>query len=119
MNLNNLEKYSKKELMQIYRNLNNWKWDYRLGEKPKGWDNLPNKGAKLELASKQIYTLSAIQRIQERMGIKRLHLEPSVIMSHRKGLVFELWWILFKLRDKIEYRKYKKKLIEAEEFGDL
>lgn len=37
--LNNMPKSS---LVMIYKSLNNWGWSDLLGEKPEGWDTLPN-----------------------------------------------------------------------------
>lgn len=39
----NLDKFSKRELSEIYTNLNGWQWDERLGDKPKDFDEMPNR----------------------------------------------------------------------------
>ena len=38
-----LEAYSIEELCEIYCNLNSYKWDDRIGEKPEGFDELPKR----------------------------------------------------------------------------
>ena len=37
-----LEKMSVLELKSIFRTLNIWEWPDTLGEKPEGWDEMPN-----------------------------------------------------------------------------
>lgn len=37
-----LKNMSKSELISIFRALNYWKWPEILGEKPEGWDKMPN-----------------------------------------------------------------------------
>lgn len=38
-----LSEYSSKELAEIYVNINRHEWDYRLGNKPKGFDEMPDR----------------------------------------------------------------------------
>lgn len=38
---NELNEYSTDELCEIYNNLNSWRWDERVGEKPDNFDKLP------------------------------------------------------------------------------
>ena len=32
----------KSQLIRIFKTLNVWEWSYLLGEKPEGWDEMPN-----------------------------------------------------------------------------
>lgn len=40
--LNKLPMFTNEELCEIYHNANSWNWDERLGEKPIGFDKMPN-----------------------------------------------------------------------------
>ena len=42
MELNNLHRLSDQQLIKAYYALNNYNWPKALGEKPQGWDRLPN-----------------------------------------------------------------------------
>lgn len=37
-----LEHMSEQTLINIYKTLNYWGWSWILGEKPEGWDEMPN-----------------------------------------------------------------------------
>lgn len=37
-----LENMSEQTLISIYKTLNYWGWSWMLGEKPEGWDEMPN-----------------------------------------------------------------------------
>ena len=42
MELNELNRLSDKQLLKAYYALNHWNWPKVLGDKPAGWDRLPN-----------------------------------------------------------------------------
>lgn len=68
MRLDGLYAFSNPDLRDIYKKLNNWKWDSRLGEKPDNWDNLPHYSPDINKTSKTMYVTPILNRIALLLG---------------------------------------------------
>lgn len=90
-----LDKYSKQDLIEIQHKLNRWKWDNRLGEKPKDWDDMPdyivnnpyNFPTKYEFMKP--ITNYIKQKINEKESLKYHHLN----FCNMNRLQHEICWI--------------------------
>lgn len=73
-----LEAFSDKELCEIYENLNNWRWDERLGKAPKGFKEMPvyRKGIG---PSKDKCVTPYIKAIEKRWSKKENQSAPSLL----------------------------------------
>lgn len=93
-----LSRFTEEELCQIYDNLNSWRWDDRLGEKPNGWDNLPNfRSTRIgeRLFNSKFKIITPIKHeIVCMVGNKKLHEWHWIHNLHKTKEEYEAW--LFK-----------------------
>lgn len=93
-----LEKYSKRELCEIYSNVNRWKWDERLGEKPERFDDLPKynihwwhklakRKTKADYLDPILYTIQCMLGHEE--YLHWLHVETEKTMTEEE---FQQFW---------------------------
>lgn len=90
-----LDKCLKQDLIEIDDNLNNWEWDYRLGEKPKNWDDIPdyilNNHHNFPTKYGTINPITSYikQKVSRKEILKYHHLKNCNMtrMQH------EIWWI--------------------------
>lgn len=103
--------YSKKELAEIWNNLNCWKWDNRIGDKPENWDTIPdfhlNKTYTLPTKSKIIkkYTRYIMSKIGEKECLRYHHINNI----GRTNTAFEIWWLKSKIQKLLGIGFYSKK----------
>lgn len=93
----NLKSFSQDELCEIYHNVNEWRWDDRLGDKPEGFDSLPDFNWRLR------HKIARRKTKEEIIGpvfreIKKLVPEKELLRHHhivnlgRTNEEFEKWW---------------------------
>ena len=93
---------SKKQLCEIYDNLNFWQWDSRLGSKPIDFDDMPNrdKSSNFQKYREIDPYMKAIEKMTTRkQRLKYHHLNN---LGHSR-LQFEKWWFkrIFRNENKI------------------
>lgn len=83
--------FSKQDLLEIYSNLNEYRWDYRLGPKPSGFDELPNYDRFLYQTKHTIITpyLKLLGSILTEKEILRHHHTKNL---GRTEVEFKWWW---------------------------
>ncbi|GAA5417931.1 hypothetical protein Pryu01_03009 [Paraliobacillus ryukyuensis] len=95
-----LKGMSEQDMIEIHCNLNGWEWDSRLGEKPKYFDDMPNRDrtSKFDKYSKITPIMKEIEkRTSERSRLKHHHLYNL----ERTRIQFEIWWIKRLFRKKL------------------
>lgn len=98
MKLYELHRLGRNELTEVYYNLSSWKWDYRLGVKPDGWDDMPNWDDNVSVLSKRLYVMPILQEIISLVGRKYLYKYLHLNVLGKTAFEFELWWIKGKFR---------------------
>jgi len=90
-----LKKISDNELAEIYENLNHWKWDNHLGEKPKDFDNLPNYflSSHNSILTKEDILLPIMAQIEKQIGKWKLDYLRHVSRGGMTKLKFYKWKI--------------------------
>lgn len=79
-------------LAEIYNILNSFGWDDRLGDKPRGYDELPDSKMKIKKGTKREYISPINYEIDRRIGRKewlRWHHKNNL---NRTDDEFEAWW---------------------------
>lgn len=95
--MNVLANYTQEELCQIYNNLNSWEWDDLIGEKPKGFDELPRynikfihkvakRKTKAEIINPIMQYIEMLVPWKERLRYHHVH---NLNSSNEQ---FEIWW---------------------------
>lgn len=92
-----LKQYSQLELCEIYDVLQSWEWDERIGEKPQGFDELPNYNYKLrhkllKRKTKEDYINPVIAAIEKTVPRKELFRYHHLHNLKRYNEEFEDWW---------------------------
>ncbi len=90
-----LNQCSKQDLIEVYDNINNWKWDSRLGEEPNNWNELPdyiwvnhhNHPTKRDIVKP--ITNFIQQKISEKDLLKYHHINNCDMTEWQH----EIWWI--------------------------
>ena len=90
-----LSKFTTKELCEIEHNLNAWKWDDRLGEKPDGWDGMPDYKSPFKrrfIKTKIAILLPIMKNIKNIVGQKEIyHYHHTCILGHTED-EFQKWY---------------------------
>lgn len=91
-----LKQYSRRELAEIWCNLNQYDWDNRLGEKPDGFDEMPNYDRKTTF-SKHFHLKPYYDEIMARTSdFDRSRAWHLNVLGHSK-LQFYHYWIFHRL----------------------
>ncbi|MFA1509933.1 hypothetical protein ACDN41_11955 [Priestia aryabhattai] len=90
-----LNEYDNESLAEMCWNLNRYRWDERLGEKPKDWDSLPDYdlSKNLNIKTKHEIVSKYIEAIKEKIGEKeyfRWHHKNNIGKTDSQ---FEKWWM--------------------------
>lgn len=92
-----VQHFSDDELCEIYENVNSYKWDNRLGEKPVGFDSLDMYNRKhidkiTKRKTKSDYVQAAVTAIGLLVPQKKLHHHGMVVKLGWSEERFESWW---------------------------
>ncbi|MDY0396790.1 hypothetical protein ACFSMW_14685 [Virgibacillus halophilus] len=92
-----MESLSKQDLLEIYANLNKYQWDYRLGTKPNGFDEMPDYDrnlyqTKYNVLKPYLRLLGSI--LTEKEVLKYHHIKNL----NRTDSEFKWWWFKRKIR---------------------
>ena len=93
-----LNNYTDAELCEIYENLNTWKWDTRLGDKPKRWDGMPRYNHHwyhkvLRRKTKTDYVDPILRQIRDVVPEKEISRYRCVNVLKMPNETFEQWWL--------------------------
>lgn len=95
---NDVSKYSNEEICEMIYNLNIWKWDDRVGDKPDGFDQMPlyNRHWWHKLMRRETridYINPAMSYLQKRVSMREFYFFANVTRSKRMtSEEFEKWW---------------------------
>lgn len=96
-----IDKFSKNELAEIYNNLNSWKWDCRIGPKPKDWDEIPNHKP-YYTTSKALYVIPILEAIENKISDKYcLWWYHKNVLKRTSRIKFEHYWYFKSIRRKL------------------
>jgi len=85
-------KFTKKELLEIYNNLNSFEWDNRIGMKPHGFDVLPNYSKNKWQTTKSIIIKPYFEAITSLLSKKQVLKYHHLHNLHRNIFQFYFWW---------------------------
>jgi len=102
-----ISKFSQEELCEAYDIMNSWGWYDKFGEKPEGFDNMPNYRRTLmekvfHVPTKEDYISSFCMAIVEAVPEKELLRYHHIHNLGRTDEEFEKWW----LTEKIPFSEY-------------
>lgn len=91
---NILQNLSKQDLIEIHNNLNLWEWDERLGEKPEGWEDMPNfmLSEQYKLPTKKRIVSPIMREIEAKVSKKQLMKYWHINYCNMTNLQHEFWW---------------------------
>lgn len=87
-----MDNLTTKELLEIESKLKRWEWDDRLGYKPLGFDEMPNRDRESLFCKYKVlkpYMEEIEKRTSEKQRLRYHHLNNL----KRNRLQFEIWWI--------------------------
>lgn len=89
--------YNQSELCEIYNNLNSWKWDDRIGTKPKDFEKLPAYNGKwyhrlFRRKTKYEVLIPAMNLIKSLVSEKELLRYHHLNNLGSTNEAFEQWW---------------------------
>ena len=89
--------FSQKELCEIYHNLSTWEWDERLGNKPLGFDMLPNYNYRfihklIKRKTKSDIIGPIIKHIKTLVPHKEILRHHHIYNLRKTNDQFESWW---------------------------
>lgn len=86
-------KLTTREICEIHDNINNWKWDKRLGEAPDGFYELRCFSKKRKEITKDTYIQPIMQEIHRRVSDYELYKYHHLCRLNRTEEEFERWWL--------------------------
>lgn len=90
-----LNKCFKQDLIEIHDNLNSWKWDIRLGNKPIDWDTIPDHifNNHHDFPTKYKITKPIFDYINKKVSEKELFKYHHLNNCNMTRLQHEIYWI--------------------------
>lgn len=111
MYIGKLKELTRQDMIEIRRKINCYEWDERLGEKPDGWDDMPDfvLSKQHKIPAKTDIVRPIMKEIEKSISEKQLMKYWHIAELGSTKLQYELWWAKRKIMKTLKIGNYSKK----------